>query len=302
MTKPSYQDLYPLILNNSQNPLSAEEYLNIVANNLNLSEDDLAERYPSGEAIIKNRVRWAIHYLRRANLLEKPTRGHYVITERGKDFQKKYPTTFNNNDLSQFPEFLEFRGKGSSTNSIENLQIPELDKSELTPVERIEISCDELDEELKKELLERILDQSPSFFERMVVTLLSKMGYGTESSLSKAIGKSGDGGIDGIIHQDKLGLDVVYIQAKRYDPSNQVGRPDMNAFVGSLAGHQSTKGVFVTTSYFSKPALEYLKTIQTRVVAIDGKKLVELMIEHEVGTRIAHQYNLNKIDEDFFLD
>ena len=113
--------------------------------------------------------------------------------------------------------------------------------------------------------------------------------------------KSGDGGIDGVIHQDKLGLDVVYIQAKRYDTQNQIGRPELQAFVGSLAGHQSTKGVFVTTSYFSKPALEYLKTIQTRIVPIDGKRLVGLMIEHQVGTRIAQIFNVNKIDEDFSL-
>ncbi len=174
--------------------------------------------------------------------------------------------------------------------------------SELTPIERIEQATSELNEELQREVLERILDQSPAFFEYLVVTLLSKMGYGSEGTLAKAIGKSGDGGIDGVIHQDKLGLDVVYIQAKRYDLQNQIGRPDLQAFVGSLAGHQSTKGVFVTTSYFSKPALEYLKTISTRIVPVDGRRLVELMIEHEVGTRIAHTFRVNKMDEDFFLD
>ena len=151
-------------------------------------------------------------------------------------------------------------------------------------------------------MLERILDQSPVFFERLVVTLLSSMGYGSQGTLAKAIGKSGDGGIDGIIHQDRLGLDVVYIQAKRYNLKNPIGRPELQAFVGSLAGHQSTKGVFVTTSYFSKLALEYLKTIQTRIVPVDGKRLVELMIEHQVGTRIAHTFNVNKVDEDFFID
>ena len=127
------------------------------------------------------------------------------------------------------------------------------------------------------------------------------MGYGSEGTLAQAIGKSGDGGIDGVIHQDRLGLDVVYIQAKRYDLSNQISRPDLQAFVGTLAGHQSTKGVFVTTSYFSKPALDYLKTVQTRIVPIDGDRLVELMIEFSVGTRVSHSYTVNKVDEDFFL-
>jgi len=301
MSKPTYQDLYHLLLKHGQTEKSADEYLALLAKELNLSEDDLAERYPSGEAIIRNRVRWAIHYLRRAHLLDKPSRGQYVITDRGREFIKTHPGAFNNNDLAQFPEFQEFRKQ----NVVEGVPIVEpvaAVLSELTPIERIEVASDELNDDLQRELLERILDQTPAFFERLVVMLLSKMGYGSEGTLAKAIGKSGDGGIDGVIHQDKLGLDVVYIQAKRYEQQNQISRPDLQAFVGSLAGHQSTKGVFVTTSYFSKPALEYLKTIQTRIVPIDGKRLVELMIEHEVGTRVAHTFNVNKIDEDFFLD
>jgi restriction system protein len=203
--------------------------------------------------------------------------------------------------LSQFPEFQEFKKREvteASDISVENASVI----SDLTPVERIEQASVELGDELQRELLDRILEQSPAFFERLVVILLSQMGYGSEGTLAKAIGKSGDGGIDGVIHQDKLGLDVVYIQAKRYDQQNSISRPDLQAFVGSLAGHQSTKGVFVTTSYFSKPALEYLKTIQTRIVPVDGRKLVELMIEHEVGTRTAHTFKVNKIDEDFFID
>lgn len=301
MSKPTYQDLYHLLLKNGHTEKSADEYLALISKELNLSEDDLAERYPSGEAIIRNRVRWAIHYLRRAHLLEKPSRGLYVITDRGRDFLKLHPGPFDNNDLSQFPEFKEFRKQ----NALEG--VPEIEPvatalSELTPIERLEVASSELNEDLQRELLERILDQTPAFFERLVVMLLSKMGYGSEGTLAKAIGKSGDGGIDGVIHQDRLGLDVVYIQAKRYEQLNQISRPDLQAFVGSLAGHQSTKGVFVTTSYFSKPALEYLKTIQTRIVPIDGKRLVELMIEHEVGTRVAHTFKVNKMDEDFFLD
>lgn len=303
MNLPTYQDFYPVLLRNGKDPKTADEYLAIVANELRISDDDLALRYPSGEGVIRNRIRWAIHYLRRAQLLTRSSRGIYVITDRGIDFLSKHPNGFSNNDLTQFEEFNEFRKQSSVDSDIEEKTVVKTEiVSELTPTERLELASRELDEDLQRELLDRILDQSPSFFERLVVTLLSNMGYGSEGTLAKAIGKSGDGGIDGVIHQDKLGLDVVYIQAKRYDTQNQIGRPELQAFVGSLAGHQSTKGVFVTTSYFSRPALEYLKTIQTRIVPIDGKRLVELMIEHEVGTRVAQTFKVNKIDEDFFLD
>lgn len=303
MSLPTYQDFYTILLKNGTNPKTADEYLAVVANELKINDEDLSLRHPSGEGIIRNRIRWAIHYLRRAQLLTKPSRGIYVITERGREFLKKHPNGFNNSDLTQFEEFNEFRRH--LTNDIDSKKIilgNEVTTSELTPTERLEAAARELDEDLQRELLERILDQPPSFFERLVVTLLSEMGYGSEGTLARAIGKSGDGGVDGVIHQDRLGLDVVYIQAKRYDTESQISRPELQAFVGSLAGHQSTKGVFVTTSYFSKPALEYLRTIQTRIVPIDGKRLVELMIEHEVGTRVAQTFKVNKIDEDFFLD
>lgn len=301
MAIPNYQDLYPLILKFANKEQTADEYLALVSKELGLSEEELAERYPSGEAVVRNRLRWSIHYLRRAKLLSKPSRSLYVITDRGREFHIRYPGKFTNRELSQFPEFQVFKKREvaeASDISPENASVI----SDLTPVERIEQASLELGDELQRELLDRILEQSPAFFERLVVILLSQMGYGSEGTLAKAIGKSGDGGIDGVIHQDKLGLDVVYIQAKRYDQQNSISRPDLQAFVGSLAGHQSTKGVFVTTSYFSKPALEYLKTIQTRIVPVDGRKLVELMIEHEVGTRTAHTFKVNKIDEDFFID
>lgn len=301
MSLPTYQQFYPIILKSADKPKTADEYVDIVSKALSIGDEDLSLRYPSGEGIVRNRVRWAIHYLRRAQLLEKPSRGIYVITDRGVAFRKEHPAGFGNSDLTKFKEFNEFRRRSAQDSSQPDLLQNEA-SSELTPTERLELASRELDDELQRELLERVIDQSPYFFERLVVTLLSKMGYGSEGTLAKAIGKSGDGGIDGVIHQDKLGLDVVYIQAKRYDSQNPIGRPELQAFVGSLAGHQSTKGVFVTTSFFSKPALDYLRTIQTRIVPVDGKRLVELMIEHEVGVRVAHVFKANKIDEDFFLD
>jgi restriction system protein len=205
MAIPKYQDLYPLILKNSLKEKSADEYLDLIAQQLKLSEDELAQRYPSGEGIVRNRMRWSIHYLRRANLLTNPSRGLYIITERGKEFLIKYPNAFTNKELAQFPEFQEFR-KQSPNSEIETVAEIRAVISELTPIERIEQATSELNDELQRELLERILDQSPAFFEHLVVTLLSRMGYGSEGTLAKAIGKSGDGGIDGVIHQDKLDL------------------------------------------------------------------------------------------------
>lgn len=151
-------------------------------------------------------------------------------------------------------------------------------------------------------MLERILQNSPAFFEHLVVRLLSSLGYGRSDTLAEVMGKVGDGGIDGIIHQDKLGLDVVYVQAKRYAPGNAVGRPELQAFVGTLAGVSAHKGVFVTTSRFSPNALEYLKTVNARVITIDGHRLVDLMIEGGVGVRVRKMFELHRIDEDFFLE
>lgn len=301
---PSYQDLYSPILKNADSAKNADEYLEIVAKELKLSEDDISQRHQSGEGIVRNRLRWAIHYLRRAQLINKESRGIFVITQRGKQFRTKHQEGFSNKDLSEFSEFNDFRktsAQGPEVSDEDKIEVIN-NLSELTPLERLEVASKEIDQEIQRELLDRVLEQTPSFFERLIVVLLSKMGYGSERSLAQAIGKIGDGGIDGIIHQDRLGIDIVYMQAKRYARDNTIGRPELQAFVGSLAGKQSIKGVFVTTSSFSKPALEYLQTISTRVIPIDGDKLVDLMIEYEVGTRVSQTFKVTKIDEDFFLD
>jgi len=171
-----------------------------------------------------------------------------------------------------------------------------------TPEEQLNKSYEEINSSIQSELLDRILSQTPEFFEELVVKLLQAMGYGDEQSLAKAIGGTGDGGIDGVIHQDRLGLDVVYIQAKRYGQENTVGRPDLQKFIGSLSGASATKGVFVTTSSFSSQAKQYLDTVQQRVVTIDGDRLVELMIQNGVGVRAEQTYTINRIDEDFFSE
>jgi restriction system protein len=164
------------------------------------------------------------------------------------------------------------------------------------------ITYDELRREVERDLLDRILSQSPDFFERLVVELLKAMGYAGDEFLAEAVGKSGDGGIDGVIHQDSLGLEAVYIQAKRYDPSNSVGRPALQAFIGSLSGMSATKGVFITTSSFSANVEPYLQSVPQRVITIDGDRLVELMVQHGVGVRVEQTYTVYRVDEDFFAD
>ncbi len=214
------------------------------------------------------------------------------------------PDKLNSKYLMQYPEFVEFtkRKRGSSRQDTGVSQTTSTQEIVITPEEQIGEAYTVLEEELRSELLTRVLSQSPNFFENLVVTLLSSMGYGNRETLSKAIGKVGDGGIDGIIYQDKLGLDVVYLQAKRYASDNTVGRPELQAFVGALSGVSAQKGVFVTTSRFSPSAIDYLKTVQQRVITVDGDRLVDLMVQHGVGVRTKQALELHRIDEDFFID
>ena len=197
--------------------------------------------------------------------------------------------------LEKFPEYIEFRSYRRETE-------PKIDDTEVsTPQERLESSYQELRRQLSHDLLERVRKSSPSFFEKLVVILLVKLGYGgSRIDAGQAIGKTGDDGIDGIIKEDKLGLDVVNIQAKRWE--RPVGRPEIQAFAGSLEGHRSKKGVFITTSKFTPDAEEYVKRIEKKIVLINGEQLTQFMIDNGVGVTEESQYIINKIDEDFFID
>jgi len=294
----------PTILGLATTEYRVRDAVDAIANSLGLTEAERAETIPSGNTtLISSRVAWAITYLAQAGLLARPKRGHFVITKQGRALLRDHPDSVNLAYLKTIPEFIEFTKRKGATKAtsgqVEPTQAPLNPK---TPEEIIGAAYEEIEADIKEQILERILQNTPAFFENLVVQLLSSLGYGRPDTLAEVIGRAGDGGIDGIIHQDKLGLDVVYVQAKRYAADNTVGRPELQAFVGTLAGVSAHKGVFVTTSRFSAGALDYLRTVNARVITIDGPRLVDLMIESGVGVRTRKIFELHRVDEDFFLE
>lgn len=277
---------------------SLRETIVFFASQFKLNDDERKELLPSGQQpIFVNRVGWARTYLKKAGLLESTRRAFFKITERGLEVLKQNPKEINVKFLKQYPEFIEFQTSKKDVDSdLEN----QFDKfEEKTPQESLEYGYQRIKRGLAKELLDLIKSCSPNFFERIVVELLLKMGYGgSMKDAGKAIGQSGDGGIDGIIKEDKLGLDVLYIQAKRWEGT--VGRPEIHKFVGALQGQRAKKGIFITTSNFSKDAIEYVQKIDTKIVLIDGEELAQLMIENDIGVSKIASYELKKIDSDFF--
>lgn len=272
-----------------------------IADHFHLTESERSALLPSGKApVINNRVQWAKVYLVKAGLLESPRRGVVRITDLGREALKDPPDRVDLEFLMRYPGFQEFRRLST--------QVPTNDKArpgasaeagEETPDERLEAAYQELRSSLASELLESIKNATPAFFEELVVKLLVAMGYGgTLKDAGRVVGKSGDEGIDGIIKEDKLGLDQIYIQAKRWE--NVVSRPEIQRFVGALQGKRARKGVFVTTSSFSNEARTYAANLDASVVLIDGDELAELMIDHDVGVSSSSVYRLKKIDSDFF--
>jgi restriction system protein len=277
-----------------------------VGSHFQLTEDEQAELLPSGrQPKFYNRVQWAKTYLAQAGLLDNTRRSHFRITDRGKKVLLEAPSHINIEFLNQFPEFVEFktrekvpRSDGTTGNAKLNTSPSE---SAETPDELLRGIVTEVEAALAKEVLQRILTSPPSFFESTIVALLLAMGYGgSREEAGRAIGKTGDGGLDGVIDQDPLGLDRVYIQAKRYKSDLAISEPDIRGFSGSLGAAKANKGVFVTTSYFTKPALEFAERHPFKMVLIDGDQLAELMIRHNVGVRVAETILLKKVDEDFF--
>jgi restriction system protein len=307
MAVPDYQSLMlPLLkhVGTRNGEVTTSEAVEVLAQELNLTEEDLREMLPSGaQSTFGNRVGWAATYMKKAGLLEPTRRGYYQITERGRELLAKQPKVINVKLLEKYPEFLEFKKlKGTRARNGEGItetkSIPDI--SAATPSEALEAAYENLRDELADELLAKLKATSPAFFERVVVELLVKMGYGgSRSDAGRAIGKSGDGGIDGIIKEDKLGLDVVYIQAKRWD-STPVGRPDVMQFAGALQAQRANKGIFITTSRFTEEARSYVSQIGSKVVLIDGEQLTSLMIENDVGVSTVSLYPVKKIDSDYF--
>ena len=273
----------------------AEESL---AEHFKLTSTERAELLPSGQqGVFKNRIGWARTYLKKAGLLESPKRGVFKITARGVKTIASVPTRIDAKYLEQFPEFVEFRDVSKpESGSVAAVELP---PSKTTPEEAIELAHQGLREQLAAELITRILSCSPTFFEQLVVELLVKMGYGgSRRDAGERIGQTGDGGIDGIIKEDKLGLDTIFIQAKRWQGS--VGRPEIQKFVGALQGQRAKKGVFITTSSYTAEAADYATRIDTKVVLIDGKQLAGLMIDFDVGVASAATYVVKRIDSDYF--
>lgn len=304
MAIPDYQTvMLPVLRAAADGEVRVSDTVEKLAGEFGLTEDERAELLPSGrQPVIYNRVQWAKTYLTRAGLLKATRRGHFEITDRGKNALAEHPQKIDNNYLMQFEEFIEFRQRSLGSKDKDeaggtSTALPD----DQTPDEIMRAAHRNIDGALRTELLERVVASPPDFFEQLVVTLLVEMGYGgSVDDAGRALGKSGDGGVDGVIDQDALGLDRVYIQAKRYAQNIPIGSPAIRDFSGSLDMRRATKGVFVTTSSFTKDALKTASQLSRHVVLINGDRLAALMIRYDVGVRAEEALYLKKIDEDFF--
>ncbi|NNE24553.1 MAG: restriction endonuclease [Rhizobiales bacterium] len=305
MTIPDYQSLMlPVLRSAAAGEVRISKVVDQLADELNLTEDERSELLPSGrQTIFSNRVHWAKTYLSKAGLLESTRRAHFILTDRGRMLLSQNPTRIDNECLSQFPEFVEFRSRRKADEERPDHITPEqsLASEDKTPDEIIRTAHQELNQTLRDELLDRILASSPAFFEQLVVNLLIEMGYGGSiEEAGRKLGRSGDGGVDGVIDQDALGLDRVYVQAKRYMPGNTVGSGAVRDFFGSLDRFKAAKGIIIATSSFTRDAIETGEQLSKKIVLIDGDQLAGLMVRYNVGCRVDEALYLKKIDEDFF--
>jgi restriction system protein len=310
MTIPDYQALMLPILKiaGDGNEHRISEVVSQLAKDYKLTESELEELLPSGkQTIFGNRVHWAKTYLSQSKLVNNTRWGRFIITDRGRSVLAEKPARIDRKFLSRFAEFNIFvSGQKSSTTpsaAESNETEKAIETATKTPDELLRSTIDEMETALANELLSRVLAATPAFFEQLIVDLLLAMGYGgSREGAGRAIGKSGDGGLDGVIDQDQLGLDRIYIQAKRYNPDNPVSEPDIRGFSGSLGANKASKGVFVTTAYFTKPAIDFAERTPHKIVLIDGKELTRLMIRHSVGVRVAETLHIKKIDEETFSE
>jgi restriction system protein len=302
MAVPDYQTMMlpVLTLAGAGNDHSLTEVIEAITRQFDLSAEEVTERLPSGrQRTLYNRVGWARTYLVKAGLLTITGRGTFRITDRGREMLATAPTAISDAILMQFVEFADFKAPrtpvAKSAVDKDGLAAP----AALDPDEALERSYQTLRQVLAQDLLQRVKSCTPSFFEQLVVDLLVAMGYGgSRKDAARAVGRAGDGGIDGVIKEDRLGLDVVYVQAKRWDAS--VGRPIVQAFAGSLEGFKARKGVLITTSKFSQDAHDYVTRIEKRIVLVDGEQLAQLMIDHGVAVNEVANYSVKRIDLDYF--
>ncbi|ATL72352.1 restriction endonuclease [Nocardia terpenica] len=268
-----------------------------VFDRLHLTAEQREEVLPSGQARARNRIGWALSGLDRAELITKPARATYTITEAGRELHAKHPDGLDEKILKSLPAYQAYVPvkSGVSSNSDTDDQTTSID-----PLEQIESGVARLHSDVAAELLKHLRNQPPGFLEQAVLDVLVAMGYGGTEQRATRIGGSGDGGVDGIIDQDPLGLDRVYVQAKRYGPENTVQRPAIQGFVGALQGAKASRGIFITTSDFSGGALDYANTINPRVILIDGQRLASLMIQYGVGVQKRSEFTVVQVDEDYF--
>ena len=306
MAIPDYQTvMLPLLRAAKDGEVRVGDVVATLSDEFDLTAEEREQSLPSGrQKLMYNRIQWAKTYLREAGLLEATRRAHFKITDRGKQALAEDLERIDNNYLSQFEEFVAFKQRSKPVDANDRAApapAPTIIDEDRTPDEVMREAHQRIEEALRREILDRILANDPAFFEQLVVDLLVAMGYGGPvTEAGKRLGRSGDDGVDGVIDQDALGLDRVYVQAKRYGPGNNVGAPQVREFSGSLGLHKATKGLFVTTSSFTRDAVETADNVPNKIVLIDGDQLAGLMIRYNVGARTEETLALKKIDEDFF--
>ena len=309
MSIPTYDKFYQAVLEllTDGNVHNSKETIEYCAEAFALSDEEKSARLPSDrQTILANRVGWARTYLKKAGLISSPTRGKYEITTQGKEAIQDKSATIDNDYLLKYRSFQDFKKTSlpyyNATPNIGSTQNEKSDDS--TPQEIMNTAYNQIKSQLADDLMTNIMEQDPSFFERLVMDLLEKMGYGGHlESPSEVTGKTGDAGIDGIIRQDALGFDKIYVQAKRWSQDHSVGSQDIQQFAGALMGKGANKGLFITTSHFSKPAKEFVeKHMTARIVLIDGEELTRLMIDYDLGVSTTYSYHIKKVDTDYFND
>ena len=303
MAVPIFEDfLYPFLQATNSKDMSISEMRQYVIDYFRLTDEDCSLRTKSGNSTqVVDRLNWVRQYLRRAQMIEIPERGVYRITQRGKDYLASHDS-LRKQDLMQFPEFASYaNGTVIQTICTSTDSAVQDTTNDLTPTEQLEQAYHSIVEDLAADLLQKTLEQTPYFFEHLVVDLLVKMGYGGSFANSAQVTQYvHDDGIDGIIYEDKLGLDKIYIQAKRYKLDNTIGKPQIQQFSGALDEQKATKGVFITTSSYSKEAKQYVEKLNKKIVLIDGQELARYMIEYNVGVSTKQVYEVKRIDSDYF--
>jgi restriction system protein len=293
----------PVLASLKQNGMMhRRENMDYVAKVEKLSPEDLALKTPRGTSIFRSRVHWAQTFLAQAGAVSRPQRGYLEITERGLKLLTENPQGFKAKKFREFPDYADAWGRGNTSDD-QSDEVVNSPDSEITPQERIESAVSEIESALASDIVQRVRNLSPKFLEVVVLELLHAMGYGASESSIEHVGGPGDEGVDGIIHQDSLGIQRIYVQAKRYKAENSIGRPEIQKFVGALAGQGANGGVFITTSSFSADAKDYAsKNLSARVVLIDGAEFGLLMVRHGIGVQKRKTFSIVDIDEDYFED